>query len=231
MKQPVPSRKVRALHQRYASLQPEKRLAHLFAEFDPLKVLVTSSFGGQSVFLLHLLHRVRPRHPVHFIDTTYHFLETYQYKQRLAEQLGLRIIDITPEAWKNQFTRSDCTWEKDPDYCCSINKVEPLEALKPGYDVWVSGLMAFQNEHRQQLELFEQEERLLRFYPLLDVREKAVQRYMEKHQLPLHPLKHVGYPSIGCMQCTFRGRGRQGRWIGTAKTECGLHLNTQKSRR
>lgn len=210
------------LNAKYRELKPEERVAELYQDFD--RVLFTSSFGTSAAILLHMFSKVNPEQTVHFIDTTYHFQETLEYKDKLKEKLHLKIEDILPADWKNKFTKEDRTWTKDPDLCCSINKVEPLEEIKPNYQIWVSGLMAYQNKERKARRIFEKSGDLLKFHPIIDFTEEQKVNYFKTNQLPEHPLQKFGYSSIGCAQCTFKGKGREGRWKGTGKTECGLHL-------
>jgi phosphoadenosine phosphosulfate reductase len=213
--------KIEELNKKYRTLTPEERVKELYNDFS--KVLLTSSFGTTSVLLLHIFSRIRPGQVVHFLDTTYHFPETLVYKEKLKQLLSLEVIDLKPDEWRNKFTVTDKTWSKDPDLCCSVNKVEPLEKIKRDHEVWVSGLMASQNDHRKQLNVFEEKEGIIKFYPLIDMKEDEVQAYMKMYDLPEHPLKSEGFSSIGCMHCTAKGKGREGRWVDRSKTECGLH--------
>lgn len=209
----------------FSSMTPEERIRAFYSNqsLSANRVLLTSSFGTTAVFLLHLFHRENINQPVHFLDTTYHFEETLQYKAELTRLFGLEIIELKPEEWKNKFTREHQLWQTDPDLCCSVNKVEPLISIKKQADVWVSGLMSWQNEHRKEIDIFQKKDGILKFYPIIDVSEEEANDYLEKFNLPAHPLKPLGYESIGCKHCTFKGRGRSGRWAGSAKTECGLH--------
>ena len=109
------------LNKKYLILSPEQRIRELYKDFNTL--LFTSSFGTTSAFLLHLFHKVRPDETVYFLDTTYHFNETIEYKEKLTDLLHLNVIDVKPEEWKNKFTEKDKTWNSDPDLCCSINKI------------------------------------------------------------------------------------------------------------
>ncbi len=210
------------LNKKYLQLTPEQRIQELYKDFS--KVLFTSSFGTTSVFLLHLFHKIKPEEIVYFLDTTYHFNETIEYKEQLAKLWNLKVVDIKPEEWKNKFTAGDKTWNTDPDLCCSINKVEPIDKIKGDFEIWVSGLMSSQSQHRESLKVFEQKEDIIKFYPLIDKSEKDAQEYIKKHQLPEHPLLSQGYNSVGCFHCTVAGKGRSGRWVNKSKTECGLHL-------
>lgn len=211
-----------ALNEKYLPLSPEERVAELYKDFD--RVLFTSSFGTTSVILLHLFKKINPGQPVYFLDTTYHFAETLQYKEQLTKLFGLNVIDVQPEDWKNKFTREDQTWSKDPDLCCSINKVEPLEKIKSGFEIWVSGLMSSQNSYRKKMNVFEQKDDIIKFYPIIDMSEEESKAYLKKNELPPHPLLAHGFASVGCIHCTVKGRGREGRWVNRSKTECGLHM-------
>jgi phosphoadenosine phosphosulfate reductase len=213
-----------ALNQKYLPLDFEARIRALYQDFAPEKVLVTSSFAATSAYFLHIVSRIRPQQKIHFIDTGFHFPETLEYRRYLTELFGLTVEDVRAEDWQHQFTVDEQTWQRDPDYCCSINKVQPLEAVKQNYHVWVSSLMRWQTDHRAGLPVFELRRGLLKFNPMIDVTREERDRYIAEHQLPFHPLVARGYSSIGCTHCTVAGEGRTGRWIGKPKTECGLHL-------
>lgn len=216
--------RIAALNEKYRTLTPEQRIAELYRDFEPGRVMLTSSFAATSAFLLHLVSRYAPHQQVFFIDTGYHFPQTLEYKQKLTELFGLKVVDVRAEEWKHRFTVEDETWKKDPDFCCSINKVEPLYAIKSQFDVWTSGLMRWQTEHRATLDVFEVRNGIIKFYPLIDVTREARDAYIAEHALPFHPLVAVGYSSIGCTHCTAPGKDRSGRWNNSPKTECGLHL-------
>lgn len=211
-----------ALNEKHLPLSPQERVKELYRDFN--SVLFTSSFGTSSAILLHLFHSVRPEQNVFFLDTTYHFAETLQYKDELTRRFGLHVIEIAAEEWKNKFTREDHTWAKDPDLCCSINKVEPLDRIKGNYEVWVSGLMQSQNSYRKQMNIFEQKDGIIKFYPIIDFSTEDAKHYLDEHALPPHPLIAHGFSSVGCIHCTVKGRGREGRWVNRSKTECGLHI-------
>lgn len=210
------------LNKKYSPLSPEERIKELYKDFD--KILFTSSFGTTAAFLLHLFHKVKPEQTIYFLDTTYHFNETLEYKKQLSDLLHLNVMDLKAEEWKNKFTTQDKTWNTDPDLCCSINKVEPFDKIKNNFQVWVSGLMSSQNKYRETLKVFEEKDGILKFYPLVDLKEQDALDYIKKHQLPEHPLLKAGFNSVGCFHCTVAGKGRSGRWVNKSKTECGLHL-------
>ena len=210
------------LNNKYQPLSPEERIRELKKDFS--KILFTSSFGTTAVYLLHIFSKTNPEQKIYFLDTTYHFPETLEYKKLLTEKFKLNVIDLEGDKWRNKFTRDDKTWEKDPDLCCSVNKVEPLEKIKSEFEIWVSGLMKSQNENRAQLKIFEEKNGIIKFYPIIDMTEEQANNYIKENNLPEHPLKSLGYNSVGCTHCTSKGKSREGRWINKSKTECGLHL-------
>ena len=220
----ISDKAIQALNEKYHDLTVDERVAELYRDFETTQVMLTSSFAATSAFFLHVFSRVAPQQKVFFIDTGFHFPETLAYKKKLIDLYQLNVVDIRPEDWKHEFTVKDKTWIKDPDFCCSINKVEPLDAIKSQFDVWASGLMRWQTEHRSTLDVFERRNGIIKFYPLIDVSQEERDAYIRDHQLPFHPLVAKGYCSIGCVQCTVPGDERGGRWNNSPKTECGLHL-------
>jgi phosphoadenosine phosphosulfate reductase len=213
-----------SLNKAYRPLSPKKRIEKLYEAFDSEQVMLTSSFAATSALLLKLISDTNSEQKVYFIDTGYHFEETLQYKQQLSETYNLNVVSISALKEEHDFTTKDQTWSKNPDFCCSINKVNPLQRVKKKYKIWISGLMQWQSDHRASLDIFEERGDILKFYPLLDISKKERDDFISKHQLPFHPLVAKGYPSIGCKHCTLPGEDRDGRWNNNPKTECGLHL-------
>lgn len=215
---------IKTLNEHYRQLSVDDRIRQLYQDFSTEQVMLTSSFAATSAFFLHLFSRLAPQQTVFFIDTGYHFQETLDYKDYLTELYQLKVTDIRAEDWKHDFTTREQTWKNDPNFCCSINKVEPLEEIKQDYDIWASGLMSWQTEHRSTLDIFEERNGIVKFYPLIDVSKEQRDNYIREHKLPFHPLVAKGYASIGCAHCTVPGDDRSGRWNNSPKTECGLHL-------
>ncbi|WP_111541681.1 phosphoadenylyl-sulfate reductase [Mesonia algae] len=215
---------INILNKKYQPLSVDQRINELYHDFDVNEVMLTSSFAATSAFLLKLFADINKQQEVFFIDTGYHFPETLDYKEELSRKYNLNVKSISALKEEHAFTTKDETWKKNPDFCCSINKVRPLEIIKENYSVWVSGLMEWQSDHRSTLNIFEQRGEILKFYPLLDVSKERRDSYIKKHQLPFHPLVEKGYHSIGCSHCTVPGEDRSGRWNNNPKTECGLHL-------
>jgi phosphoadenosine phosphosulfate reductase len=208
----------------FEKLSIQERLDYIFHRYSSDEILVTSSFGASSALLLHLISKVSPRHPVYFLDTGFHFEATWDYMHLLRERLGLPIKIASAPENKARFTRNNFTYLHNQDLCCYINKVEPMADLRARHRIWLSGLFRYQNANRQSFHFLEPKGDILKCYPLLDMSAEEVHTYYFLHELPNHPLIAEGYQSVGCVHCTSRGHGREGRWAGKAKTECGLHL-------
>lgn len=213
-----------ALNSDFKGLDSRERLKKIFDFFDNRKVLMTSSFGATSIILLHMLSKIRPDHPVYMIDTGYLFPETIKFKDELVEKLNINVISVKARSNHHRFTKENQTWKYNSDLCCFINKVGPTESLKNGKEVWISGLLRYQNANREKLRVFEPKGDILKFHPIIDMTEEEIKTYSMIYELPLNPLVYQGYGSIGCIQCTSKGEGREGRWLNSSKTECGLHL-------
>ncbi len=194
------------------------------------RLFATSSFQTYSVVLLHVLSRIDKSLPIYFINTGFHFADTIRYKDRVRDMLGINVINLLPHVPKSMQTNAfgNLMFTYDPDYCCYLNKVQPVEALLEQYDVWINGVRATQNNYRRN---FREEEvtrnNTTRYHPLLRWTNQEMDEYIRAYRLPVHPLEKKGYKSIGCEPCTRPANGlnaRDSRWSGMKKTECGLHL-------
>jgi phosphoadenosine phosphosulfate reductase len=214
---------IAALNEAYAPLGFAERIHRLYEDFDPDKVLVTSSFAATSAYFLHIFSRLRPEQVISFVDTGFHFPETLRYRDHLIELFNLKVQDLRADSRQHEWSEKEKLYEGDPDFCCSINKIQPLEDVKKNYHVWVSSLMRWQTDHRAEMEIFEERRGIIKFNPMIDVSKGERDGYIVDHGLPFHPLVVRGYSSIGCTHCTVKGEGRSGRWTGKPKTECGLH--------
>ena len=130
--------------------------------------MLTSSFGATSAFLLKLVSDINKNQEILFIDTGNHFDETMNYKNELTKKYGIKVSSISATKEERDFITKDETWKKNPEFCCSINKVKPLELVKQNYKIWMSGLMEWQSDHRATLDVFELRGDILKFYPLFD---------------------------------------------------------------
>lgn len=196
-----------------------------------LKLFASSSFQSHSIPMLKILSKIDSNIPVYFLHTGFHFAETLQYKKQITDWLGLTVIDLgSPITKAQQITASgELMFTSDPDNCCYMNKTLPMEPVLAGHDVWITGVRKDQNANRQHLG-YEAKGKygITRFHPMLDWTNDLISEYMEREQIPPHPLEAQGYYSIGCEPCTQKPRGvlasdRGGRWGGMKKTECGLH--------
>jgi len=193
---------------------------------------IVSSFGAESAVLLHLIASVDPSVPVLFLDTGKHFAETLAYRDRLVQLLGLNLEVLMPDpADLAARDETGLRWSYDPDGCCEIRKVRPLEKALANYDASFTVRKAFQAATRANLPRFEVDTSdaagRLKINPLIDWDAGQIEGYFIQHDLPRHPLIAAGYPSIGCSPCTTQvapGEDpRSGRWKGWDKTECGIH--------
>ncbi len=194
------------------------------------KTAVVSSFGSESVVLLHMVAQIDPTTPVLFLNTGKLFGETMRYRDRLQDVLGLgdiRSLFPHPED-RAQQDPDGSLWSRSTDACCNIRKVLPLRRALEGFSAQITGRKRFQTNARAQMLPVEYFEARFRFNPLWQWTLADIEAYTDKHALPAHPLVEDGYPSIGCMPCTRRvlsGEGyRDGRWSGLEKDECGIHV-------
>ena len=198
------------------------------------KMFVTSSFQTHSIVLLHIISRIDPKISVYFINTGFLFPETIKYKDLIAQEFGLKIEDVKSVVPKSQQKDSygNLLFASDPDYCCFLNKIQPLDPILAEYDVWINGVRADQTEVRKAMQTEEESKfGTIRFHPMLDWSKKEIYAYIKKYKLPHHPLDLQGYESIGCEPCTRKmilGDERSARWFGMNKTECGLNTDLVK---
>lgn len=218
-----------AFNQRFEGVDAKTMLRQLLAEGALGRIAAVSSFGTESAVLLHLLSEVDRDIEVVFVDTLRMFPETLAYRETLLDHLGMhnrRTVTPIAEVLEKR-DANELRWSFDPDGCCEIRKVEPMERAKQGLDSWISGRKAFQSQTRQNMPRFEIDNGLLKVNPLGDWIKADLDAYFEEHDLPRHPLEAEGYLSVGCAPCTSKvmpGEDpRAGRWRGWDKTECGIH--------
>ena len=190
---------------------------------------VTSSM--QDGLLAHLAARVRPGIDVVFLDTGYHFVETIGTRDAVASVTNVTLLNITPRQTvaEQDAEHGPRLFERDPDRCCALRKVEPLkEALAP-YSAWATGLRRDESPSRADTKVVAWDAKLgkVKISPIARWTEADVEDYIATHGVLVNPLRLDGYPSIGCAPCTRRVApgedSRSGRWAGRQKTECGMH--------
>jgi phosphoadenosine phosphosulfate reductase len=223
-----------ALNIAYGGASAEAILAGTLAEF-PDHVAAVSSFGADAAILLHMIAVLDCDLPVLMIDTLLLFEETLDYQRRLADRLGLTNVQHLQPASADlaALDPDDTLHGRDPDACCVIRKVAPLDRALARWPVSISGRKRYQTSARARLMPFEADGDRLKVSPLAAWRRDDLRAYMTAHDLPPHPLVARGYRSIGCLPCTTpvaEGEDeRAGRWRGLRKVECGLHYGPDGS--
>jgi phosphoadenosine phosphosulfate reductase len=200
------------------------------------EICVTSSFQAEDMIVVHLVREAMADVPVIFLDTGYHFAETYVYRDRLTSEWGLNLVNVLPlltvAAQESQFGILNQT---APDRCCGMRKVGPLFASLEPYRLWFTGLRREQAKTRANLQAVDNfslptGKQLLKVSPLADWSTRDVWQYAEQHGIPLMSLYEKGYTSIGCEPCTSLpfdpNDPRSGRW-GGRKQECGIHVQPE----
>jgi phosphoadenosine phosphosulfate reductase len=190
---------------------------------------ITSSMGD--AVLAHLASRVAPGIDVIFLDTGYHFVETIGTRDAVAATMPVNVVTLSPTISVRQQDEQygPDLWRRDPDLCCALRKVRPLEEGLERYDAWATGLRRDETHNRVNAPVvgWDENKRKVKVSPLARWSQDDVDRYVAEHGVLVNPLQYDGYPSIGCWPCTRRVAAgedaRSGRWAGTGKTECGIH--------
>ena len=199
------------------------------------KLAVATSFQSSGLVILHLLRAIAPAMPVLFLNTGFHFPETIAFRDEVVARWGLDLVDLRgvhedPEGQAR--AHGPELYKTNPDLCCHINKVEPLQRALEGYDGWISGIRRDQSPLRAHTPVIEAQmlpsgREVFKVHPLANWSKAQVQAYLHEHSIPVHPLLERGFASIGCTPCTRAiapGEDeRAGRWDGVMKTECGIH--------
>jgi phosphoadenosine phosphosulfate reductase len=202
------------------SLTATEALEEAVERFHP-RLAMACSFQKEESVLLDLLLAVEPQARVFTIDTGVLFPETIETWRAFEERWGVKVEVFD--------ARSDPPWTGGEHCCANGAKAAALEEALTGLDAWVTGLRREQAATRVGVEPLEHDDRrgIWKVNPLADWTDKDVWRYIAEHDLPYHPLHDRGYESIGCATCTQAGSGREGRWAGQDKTECGLHVDVE----
>lgn len=221
--------KIETLSAEFEDKTPQEIITWAVDSFCP-RIAMSSSFQTQSVPLLHIVSQIHPSMQILFINTRYHFWETLFFREQLASDLNLNVVDLYPdEAWTGFFQRyGEDLPQQDPDLCCFIRKVQPMQRALEGMRAWITGIRRDQTPERAKANIIElRKDGLIKINPLLNWTRNDILEYANANDLPEHPLTSKGYTSIGCVFCTrpvsSGGGDRSGRWEGSGKTECGLH--------
>jgi phosphoadenosine phosphosulfate reductase len=212
------------------SMSAEDVIRWAAAEFGD-RLCLTCSWQKQSSVLVHMVTELGLGIDVIELDTHLFFRESYETRERLVDRYGLNlIVPEIPTVAEQHRDEGPNLWERDPDRCCHVRKVEPLlKALGP-YEAWISGIRRDQSPSRAETPKLEWSEAygVWKVHPLADWDEKRVWAYITVNEIPYNPLHDVGYRSIGCIPCTRPvapdEEERAGRWAGSDKLECGIHI-------
>ncbi|GIO15328.1 phosphoadenosine phosphosulfate reductase [Cohnella xylanilytica] len=189
------------------------------------------SFGAEDVVLVDMLQKISPSTDIFYLDTDFHFKETYETRDRMAAKYGLTFVQVKPKSTPEEQAaeHGDELWKRDPNACCNIRKVEPLTRILGQYEAWITGIRRDQAPTRANAKKVEYDTKfgLVKFNPLASWTSEDVWNYIRENDVIYNPLHDQNYPSIGCEHCTrpvMPGEDpRAGRWAGSEKTECGLH--------
>jgi len=203
----------------------EEVLEYLVDRFHP-RLYVACSFQKEASVIMDMLLKIEPAARFFTLDTGVLFPETYETWRKLEQRYGVH-VDVYQgmSLARQRQLHGDELWNRDPDACCGIRKVEPLKEALSEVDAWVSGLRRNQSPNRAGTPKFHWDDKheLWKANPLADWSEKDVWSYIMRNEVPYNDLHDRGYSSVGCTHCTLPGSGRAGRWAGTDKIECGLH--------
>jgi phosphoadenosine phosphosulfate reductase len=195
------------------------------------EIAIASAFGAEGIVLIDMAAQVRPHPRVFVLDTSFLFPETYRLIEQVESRYGITVQRVLPALSPEEQFRlyGDELWSRDPDLCCQLRKVEPLQRQLAQLRAWVTSIRRDQTQGRAQTRKVAWDTRfgVMKINPLADWSSERVWRYIHRRKLPYNPLLVQNYPSIGCVQCTRPVKPgedpRAGRWPGFAKTECGLH--------
>ena len=210
------------------SQTPEQILALVLEEF-PGRVSLACSFQKEESVLLDMLFALEPKARVFALDTHVLFPETYALWREAEKRYGTKIeVYEGPSLGRQAAVHGDRLWDTKPDLCCSIRKVEPLNRALADLDAWITGVRRDQSPMRANAPKlgWDEQHELWKASPLADWTDQMCWDYIEVRDLPVNPLHRRGFASIGCTHCTAPGAGREGRWSGMEKVECGLHAVT-----
>ena len=232
----LPRERAAELSYRYGQLSGAALLRSLIEREFRGRIALVSSFGTEAAVLLHMVAAIDPTVPVLFVDTGKLFGETLRYRDELIARLGLadvRTLRAAPERI-DAADPDGVLWFRDANACCRLRKVEPLVAGLSGFDAWISGRKRYQGGLRTALPVIEEFEGRIKINPIADWSQDKVDAAFAATGLPPHPLLADGFLSVGCMPCTSRVASdtvdrRAGRWAGSEKTECGIHLSLDSS--
>jgi phosphoadenosine phosphosulfate reductase len=214
---------------------PETILRWAVARFHP-RLTMATAFGAEGCCLIHLLAEIEPRVRIFNLDTGYQFPETLELRERIKDRYGIEVELVRAELSVDEYEakHNGPLYVRQPDRCCHDRKIVPLRRAIAGYDAWISAIRRNQTAHRSTAGVVQRDTKfgLIKVNPLLSWTSRDVWNFIAANDIPYNPLHDRGYPSIGCWPCTQAVADghdeRSGRWAGTAKKECGLHIMEQE---
>jgi phosphoadenosine phosphosulfate reductase len=222
---------IEAANRRLAEASPQKILRWAVETFYPSLTMATA-FGAEGCCIIHMLAEIQPNVRIFNLETGYQFKETLALRERIKERYGIEVEYIRPELTVADYEEEHGgpLYVHRPDQCCYDRKILPLRRAVKGYAAWISSIRRDQTDHRKVADVVQWDAKfnLVKVNPLLTWMRGDVWGFITRHNIPYNELHDQGYPSIGCWPCTRPvGDGddeRAGRWAGTAKKECGLHV-------
>jgi phosphoadenosine phosphosulfate reductase len=231
MTEPLGAAEIAEASARLDGATPQEALTWAVRRFFP-KLTMATAFGAEGCCILHMLAEIEPRVRVFNLDTGYQFPETLDLRERIKERYGIEVEYVRPELTVAEYEHEHGgpLYGLRPDQCCYDRKVLPLRRAVEGYEAWISAIRRDQTSHRSSAGVVQWDAKfsLVKVNPLLSWTKGDVWRFILQHDVPYNPLHDQGYPSIGCRPCTVPvaegADERAGRWAGTTKKECGLHV-------
>ena len=234
------ARDAAALDKQFDSLPTGEILAWAWERFGE-RAAIGTSFQGSGLVMMHLAKEAGLSFPVFTLDTGLLFAETLELKKRLEDFFGWKIESVVPDLTVEQQAQAlgPELWKSDPDLCCTVRKVVPLQSKLAELDCWMTGLRRTQSKTRAGIGVIElyalnggPDSGIVKLNPMANWSREAIWEYIRRQKIPYNPLHDAGYQSIGCMTCTRKtARGeneRAGRWTGFKKVECGIHTFMSK---
>jgi phosphoadenosine phosphosulfate reductase len=221
---------LRLISNHFEDKSPEEVLRWATDRFTP-DIALACSLGADDMALVDMLSKVAPHTRIFYLDTGVLFKETYELRDQVIARYGITPIQLLPSLTLDEqaAAHGPNLWERDPDLCCNIRKVQPLSRFLSGLQAWITGIRRDQTPARANSGIVELDKKfqLVKINPLATWTEKRVWDYIRANNVPYNPLHEQGYPSIGCIPCTSQVKpgedSRSGRWRGFKKDECGLH--------
>lgn len=220
---------IAAKAEEFETSTPQEIIAWAVETFP--NITFACSFGAEDVVLVDMLQQISPSTDIFYLDTDFHFQETYETRDAIAAKYGLEFVRVSPKLTPDEQAAQygEELWKSDPNACCNVRKVEPLTRVLGRYEAWITGIRRDQAPTRANAKKIEYDAKfgLVKFNPIANWTSDDVWNYIREQGLIYNSLHDRNYPSIGCEHCTrpvMPGEDpRAGRWSGSDKTECGLH--------